>query len=131
MTREQTRPAYGMLLLAVAAAAGTALSIYAYFNSEAVNHTAGVLLVIATAAVMVIAALALAGLRFLPRWLRTIGLVLLLIDILGTGLAAWFLELQLLMAFMGVALLGWLLHLLTGPRKPRPHPDPVAGRMPV
>jgi hypothetical protein len=120
-----------MLLLAVAAAAGTALSIYAYFNSESVNHTAGVLLVIATAAVMVIAALALAGLRFLPRWLRAIGLVLLLIDIVGTGLAAWFLELELLMAFMGVALLGWLLHLIVGSRKPRPVPDPVAGGMPV
>ncbi|HEY1933277.1 MAG TPA: hypothetical protein VGG99_14795 [Acetobacteraceae bacterium] len=131
MSDEQTRPAYGMLLLAAAAAAGTALSIYAYFNSEAINHTAGVLLVIATTAAMVIAALAVAGLHFLPRWLRALSLVLLLIDVIGTGIAAWFLETQLLIAFMGVALLGWLLHLIAGPRELRPLPDPVAGRMPL
>jgi len=119
MIKEQRRPAYGLLLLALAAAAGTALSIFAYFHSEAISHTAGVLLVMCTSAAMAAAALALGTMRCFPRGLRGIGLVLLLIDIFGTGIAAWFLESQVLMAFMGVALLGWILHLATGPRMTR------------
>ncbi|HTW71893.1 MAG TPA: hypothetical protein VME47_18555 [Acetobacteraceae bacterium] len=119
MIKEQRRAAHGLLLLALAATAATALSIFAYFNSEAINHTAGLLLVICTSAVMAVAALALGTMRFFPRWLRATGLLLLLIDIFGTGIAAWFLEARGLLALMGVALLAWLLHLATGPRTTR------------
>ena len=124
MGREQMRPAHGLWLLALAAAAGTGLAIYAYFYNEGINHTDGVLLVMGTSAIMAVAAVVLAWFPRLPRWLRGIGLLLVLIDIAGTALAAWFLETQLLMAFMGVALLGWLLHLVAGPpRVPRRRPN--------
>jgi hypothetical protein len=38
-----------------------------------------------------------------------------LIDIVATAIAAWFLELWVLVAFMAVALVGWLAHVAFGP----------------
>jgi hypothetical protein len=129
MGREPRRPAYGLLLLALAAMAGTALSIYAYFESEAIGHTAGVLLVMGTIAIMALAAMIPTALPSLPRWLRAIILLLLLIDILGSGIAAWFLESQVLIALMGLALLGWVIHLVAGPsRAPRSRGESAAAR---
>lgn len=126
MTKKKARPPYGLLLLALAAAAGTALSIFNYYVDIGINHTDGVLVVILTTALMWIAALFLAAARSLWSWLRALLLFLLLIDIIGTGVAGYFLESQVLMAFMGVAFLAWVAHVLFGPgRRPRPTPEPV------
>ncbi len=110
-------------MLALAAAAGTALSIYAFFLSAGISHTQGIASLIGSNAIMVVAALAIATAPGIPRLLRGIILFLLLIDILATGIAAWFLESWVMMAFMAVALLGWFLHLLFGPRR-QPAPPP-------
>ncbi|MGA9869153.1 MAG: hypothetical protein WBQ75_22195 [Acetobacteraceae bacterium] len=117
MTPRQARPAYGLLLLALAAAAGTALSIFNYFEDIGINHTDGVLVVIATTVIMWIVALIVARARSMWSWLGGIILVLLFIDIVGTGIAGWFLESWVLVAFMAVALVGWAAHVLFGPRR--------------
>ena len=127
MTPQQVRPAYGLLLLALAALAGTALSIFNYFVDIGINHTDGVLVVIATTVIMWIVALIMARARSMWSWLGGIILVLLLIDILGTGIAGWFLESWVLMAFMAVALVGWAAHVAFGPRRvSRPPSAPAA-----
>jgi hypothetical protein len=108
------------LLLAIAAIAGLALSIFAYFESVAVGYTDGVLLVIGSTALLTLGALAHALLLGLPRWLRALLDVLLLVGVIGTGVAAWFLEVRVLIAFMAVALVGWFVHVLFGPATPRP-----------
>jgi hypothetical protein len=41
-------------------------------------------------------------------------LVLIALDIIGTGVAAYFLEADLLIAAMAGALIGWTMHLLSG-----------------
>jgi hypothetical protein len=112
------------LLLALAAAAGTAQAIYAFIASEGVNHTQGVAAVIGSDAIMLIAALLIAGVPGMPRFLRGIILLLLLIDIVATAIAGWFLELWVLVAFMVVALVGWLAHVAFGPGSGR---APVGG----
>ena len=111
---------YGGGLVALAAAAGVALSLYAYFLRASIAGSVGLLIVIGTTAVMLVAALVLAGLPRLPRWLRALLWFGVVVDALGTGFAAWLLELDLLIAFMGVVLLCWLLHLLSGGRSAAP-----------
>ena len=108
------RRPFGALLLVLAAAAGTALAIYAFVASEGVSGTEGAAAVIGSDAVMLVAALLIAGIPGIPRLLRGIILLLLLIDILATAIAAWFLELWVLVAFMVVALVGWLAHVAFG-----------------
>lgn len=110
------RRPFGAWLLALAAAAGTAQAIVAFLASEGVGHTQAPASLIGSNAVMVIAALLIAGLAPIPRFLRGIILLLLLFDIVATAMAAWFLELWVLVAFMAIALLGWLAHVAFGPR---------------
>lgn len=115
ITDVKGRRPFGVLLLALAAAAGTALAIYAFVTSEGVSHTQGAAAVIGSDAVMLVAALLIAGIPGIPRFLRGIILLLLLIGIVATAIAAWFLELWVLVAFMAVALVGWLAHVAFGP----------------
>jgi hypothetical protein len=103
------------LLLALAAAAGTALAIYAFLASEGVHHTQGAAAMIGSDAVILVAALLISGIPRIPRFLRGIVLLLLLFGIVATAIAAWFLELWVLVAFMAVALVGWLAHVAFGP----------------
>lgn len=126
MSGTQKRPAYGAWLLALAAAAGTFLSIYNYLANEGIRHTDGALAVVFSCLVMAIAAGLIARTGLLPRWLRAVLLLALLLDVFATGVAGWFLETWLLMAFMAVALLGWLLHVFFGPRRAR-HESVPAG----
>lgn len=116
MSSTPARPAHGALLLVIAAAAGTALSIRNYLDSQAIGHSLGALAVLGSTAVMTLIALAMLRTRLFPRWLRAVLLVLLLLDVLATAIAAWFLEASLLLACMAVALLAWLLHVGFGPR---------------
>ena len=126
MATHTARRPHGLLLLALAAIAGTALSIWNYYEDIGINHTDGVLVVLATTVIMWIAALIVAQARSMWAWLRGIILLLLLIDIFGTGVAGWFLETWLLLAFMAVALLGWVMHVLFGPGgAPQQRPEPV------
>lgn len=91
------------------------MAIYAFVASEGVNHTQGAAAVIGSNAIMMVAALLIAGIPGIPRFLRGIILLLLLFDIVATAIAAWFLELWVLVAFMAVALVGWLAHVAFGP----------------
>lgn len=131
MTETGERRPYGMLLLILAGAAGIGLSIYNYLANEGINHTAGAAGMIGTTAALAVGGLLIANLRFGPGWLRVIVLLLLLLDILVTGIAGWFLETWLLMAFMFVALVGWLLHVVLGPRWPRRMNKPVHAEVAV
>ena len=127
LTDRKGRRPYGAWLLALAAAAATAQAIVAFLASEGVSHTQGPAALIGSNAVMVIAALLIAGVAEIPRFLRAIILVLLLFDIVATALAAWFLELWVLVAFMAIALLGWLAHVAAGPGRRAPVSTPRAG----
>lgn len=98
-------------ILPLAALIGLAVSLFAYFDpGNGIHGTGGVLLVIASTAVMVILAVLLV--RFASRgFAHGLLLVLMLIDIAGTGLAAYLLEAWALLGAMVLALIGWFVDL--------------------
>jgi len=111
-TAAADRVTIGPWVMALASAAGLALSVYDDLTpGTGIDHTWGALLVVVSSALIGLAAIALALVGAMPRWLRGILLVLLLLGILGTGCAAYFLEANVLLALMAVALLGWLYHM--------------------
>lgn len=102
------RPSWPGLTIAIAAAIALALILIDYFLPHGtIAHSWGALLVVISTALMLVAALAI-GLAALPRWLRLLLEVLLILDILGSGVCAWFLETYVILALMIVALIAWL-----------------------
>ena len=130
-SKHAVRWPYGMTLVILAAAAGTGLSINNYLATQGISHTAGAAGMIGTCAIMTLVAICIARAGFGPRWFRAIVLLLMLLDALVTGIAGWFLETQLLMAFMGLVLLGLFLHVVAGPRRPPRRPIEAQAGMPA
>lgn len=98
----------GLVLLAGALSA--AVAIYDFYNiASGIDDTGGVELVIASSLLMVFGALMV--IIFRRGLLAGIFLFLLLLDVIGTGVAAYFLESGLVMAAMALAALGWILHM--------------------
>lgn len=100
----------GAGLMLLAGALGAAAGIYDFYNvAGGIDGTGGVELVIASCLLMVFGALMAA---VLGRGLVAgIFLLLLLLDVIGTGVAAYFLESGLIMAAMVLAALGWIIHM--------------------
>lgn len=102
----RTAPLSLIALLAIALAA------YAYLvPSTGVAGTEGAMLALAGSVAILIGAVAAASLRR-PGWLRTTLMVLLLLGLIGTALAAWFLHRFVLVAVLALGLVAWfgLLH---------------------
>jgi len=103
------RARYESWIIGLAALAGLFVAVYAYFDrGGGIDHTAGTVLVIASTAILLVAAAVLAFAPGAPAWLRGLLLAGCLLDVLGTGLAAFFLHASLLLAAMVVGLAGWL-----------------------
>ena len=95
-------------LLFAAAALGLAISVFDYFwPDNGIHGSLGVLIVIGSTALMAIAAAAIAS-GLARGWLRAILAALILLDILGTGFAAYMLEAEILFGLMVLALIVWL-----------------------
>ena len=109
----------GAWLLAASAAAGLCLSLFNYFwPTTGIDGTPGALLVVVSTALVLAAALVMALYRSKPLWLRVVLNVSTLLGLIGTGLAAYFLEAYVLIGFMALGLLGWFWHMILGPREP-------------
>jgi hypothetical protein len=114
---------YSLIVIAAMGLTGAVISIYNYITpGSGIDGEAGTLLVLVSSLLILLAALAGAYIR-LPSWLGATFRVLLLLGILGTGLAAYFLESTFLLAAMIVALAGWLVQALA-----RNHRRPLAPR---
>ena len=111
----------GAQVLLGAAIAALAISIFNYFwTGNGIHGTAGALLVVVSSVLLAAAAAALLfagnmgrGLRGTLVVLTVLDIVLTVLDIVGTGLAAYFLEAPWLIAAMAVALIGWILRLVS------------------
>jgi hypothetical protein len=91
-------------------ALGAAAGLYDFTTvATGIDGTGGVELVIASCLLMVFGAAMVLLLR--SGLLAGIFLLLLLLDVIGTGVAAYFLESGLIMAAMALAALGWILHM--------------------
>ena len=107
----QSRRGSGLMLLA--GVLGAAAATYDYFTvATGIDGTGGVELVIASSLLMVFGALMV---MVLGRGLLAgIFLFLLLLDVIGTGVAGYFLESGIVMVAMAIAALGWLLLMSRG-----------------
>jgi hypothetical protein len=84
------------------------------FNEgNGIAYSGGAYLVLVSSLLLLFAALVLATVTTMPRWLRAILITLVLLDIAGTGLAGYFLETYGLVALMGIGLIAWFVLLST------------------
>jgi len=84
---------------------GAAAAAYDYITpATGIDHTGGVILVLASCLLMGLAAIGVSAIR--SGMLTGILVFLIFLDILGTGTAAWFLESELVMAAMAIAAVG-------------------------
>jgi hypothetical protein len=105
-----------------ASALGLAASLAYYFAPEdGIDGSLGAGLVIGSTALMVIASAAIA-LGFARGAIRGVLAALILLDILGSGFAAYMLEANGLIASMALALIAWLYAVFAGDRR-RPFAD--------
>jgi hypothetical protein len=115
-------------ILLTAAVVALAIAVFNFFwLDNGIHGTAGAGLVVISSALMAAAAAALVVATGMGRGLRGTLLVLIALDIIGTGLAAYLLEADLLLAAMAVALVGWIAVLASG-RQPRRSPDQPIGQ---
>ena len=120
------RATSGAWIMAATATVATALSVYNYLTrGTGIDHTPGALLVVISSALILLAALVLALAPSTPRWVRVVLEILLLLGVLGTALAAYFLEAYALLGLMAVALVGWLVLVLSGSGDARLVPGPA------
>jgi hypothetical protein len=65
------------------------------------------------AVLMLLAALAMAKMPGRPAWLQTFLVVSILLDIIGSSVAGYFLESPVIMAAQALALIGWLINVIS------------------
>ena len=97
-------------------------SLFNYFwTGNGIHGSEGALLVIVSTLLLVLAVGIVLN-RWGPRWLHVTLEVLVVLDFLGTGLAAYFLEAWILLALMALAFIAWLVHALRPALRPAPRP---------
>ena len=107
---------YGAWLLVLSAFAGLVIALINLFNQgNGIAYSFGAYLVVGSTVLLLLAALALAAYHAKPRVLSGILAFLALLDLLGTGAAAWFLQSYVLVGAMAVGLVGWLVYVVIDP----------------
>jgi hypothetical protein len=115
-------------LLFAAAAAGFAIALFDFFwSGNGIHGTVGALLVVISTALM---AAATGSFLFaaMPRWLCVTLVVLIVLDIVGTALAAYMLEADILLAVMGLMFIGWAAQRVGALTVRRGSPESVGSR---
>jgi hypothetical protein len=99
----------GRWLVVVCAAVGLCVAAADYLShGNGIDHTDGALLV-TVSTILILGASILLALRLIPSHWARVGIdVLILLGVLGTAAAAYFLEADLLLGLMVLALCSWL-----------------------
>ncbi len=117
-TSSEKAGANGAWLLCLAALVALVVSAINAFNAgNGIAFTAGAYLVLVTSALLVVGAIALIWSTSLPRAAAVVFSILVLLDILGTGFAAWLLQAYVLFGAIVVAGLGWLIYVIFDPAR--------------
>jgi quinoprotein glucose dehydrogenase len=105
----------GLWTLVIASLAALVLSAFNFFaTGNGIHGTGGALLVLISSGMMVGAALAILDRRAMARWLYGTLMALIGLDIVGTAVAAYFLEAYWVDAAMLLAAVGFVMHLAVG-----------------
>ena len=108
--RHSTRGAWLIILASLIAGA---ISVYDYLSvSTGLQGTGGVVLVGCAAGLMLLASLVMALVPNRPNWLQTFLVVSIVLDIIGSSVAGYFLESPVIMAAEALALIGWLMNVI-------------------
>ena len=108
--RHSTRGAWLIILASLVAGA---ICVYDYYSPDTgLIGTGGVILVAGAAALMLIAALVLAAVPNRSGFLQGFLVVSILLDIIGSSVAGYFLESPVIMAAQALALIGWLMNVI-------------------
>jgi hypothetical protein len=101
----------GAWLIVAGGLIGAIAAAYYYFIPGAgLDGEAGTLLVLISSLLMVVAGLVL--LRWVSGFVASLFVILVLLDILGTGVCAYFLETPIILAAMVLAAIGWLMRVI-------------------
>jgi hypothetical protein len=88
------------------------IALYDYFwTGSGIDHTIGDLIVICAVAVLLCASALVSLVRRMLYWLRLTLNLGIMIGMLGSGVAGYFLETSGILAFLAIALLAWAVHL--------------------
>lgn len=113
---------YGAWLLLASSIIAWILALVATFNEgNGIAYTPGTYLVLFSTTLLVVGALLLSFVRGMGRGLGGLLAFLILLDLLGTALAAYLLEANWLLIMMGVGLVAWLIHLVADPASGKHH----------
>ena len=108
--RHSTRGAWLIILASLVAGA---ICVYDYYSPDTgLIGAGGVILVAGAAALMLIAALVLAAVPNRSGFLQGFLVVSILLDIIGSSVAGYFLESPVIMAAQALALIGWLMNVI-------------------
>lgn len=114
-SRAFRRLSAGIFLLAVLIA--LCLVLYDFFTvGSGIEYTIGDLIVICSTALLLCVGALVVFVPAVPWWLLLLLNLGILADIIGSGVAGYFLETDFVMALLGVALLAWIALLVTRPR---------------
>ncbi|MBP0614896.1 hypothetical protein [Jiella mangrovi] len=112
----EPKTAGGAWLIVAASAIGALIAAFNVVNlGNGIAFTFGAWLVFVSSLLVLGAGLILALHLALSRGMRGLLAVLILLGIVGTGVAAYFLLAWILVVAMGVALVGWLIHVTVDP----------------
>ncbi|HET7086782.1 MAG TPA: hypothetical protein VFI23_18590 [Rhizomicrobium sp.] len=108
--RHSTRGAWLIILASLIAGA---ICVFDYYSPQTgLQGTGGVILVAVAAALMLVAALVLASVPNRSSLLQGFLVVSILLDIIGSSVAGYFLESPVIMAAEALALIGWLMNVI-------------------
>ena len=109
----QGHSARGAWLIILASVITVAICIYDYYTPETgLIGTGGVVLVAGAAVLMLLAAVAVHFYAARARWLQYFLVISILLDIIGSSVAGYFLESPVIMAAQALALIGWLMQII-------------------
>ena len=103
----------GAWLIVLASLIVIAICVYDYYTPESgLIGAGGVILVAGAAGLMLLAALATARMPNRSSSLQTFLVVSIILDIIGSSVAGYFLESPVIMAAEALALIGWLMNVI-------------------
>jgi hypothetical protein len=112
-TLTQKHSTRGAWLIILASLITMAITVYDYYTPETgLIGTGGVILVAVAALLMFLAALVMAFVPNRSNFVQAFLVVSILLDIIGSFVAGYFLESPVIMAAQALALIGWLMNVI-------------------